>query len=96
MARTLATNKFSQTEAAILAPYTRAVEVTPNDSVDLAEVPRAINFLKGGGGHAAIRVTLDGDSASVLMHLSHAGIYPIRPRRIHATDTTATNIVALY
>lgn len=92
----MATNKFAQTDFGIIAPYTRAVEITPNDSEDLAEIPRAINFLKGGGGHAAIRMILDGDSQSVLVHLAHAGIYPLRARRIYATDTTATNIVALY
>ena len=44
----------------------------------------------------ALTVILEGDSASVTLYLSHAGIYPIRPRRILATGTDATNIVALY
>ena len=96
MAWLVATNNFQQTDKAINAPYTRAVSVTPSDTTDLAEVPRAINFLKGGGGHASLTVILEGDSASVTLSLSHAGIYPIRPRRILATGTDATNIVALY
>jgi hypothetical protein len=90
------TNKFSQSESSILAPYTRAVSVTPSDTTDLAEVPRAVNFLKGGGGHASMTVILEGDSQSVTLYLSHASIYPIRPRRILATGTDATNIIALY
>lgn len=92
----MATNKFSQSESSILAPYTRAVSVTPSDTTDLAEVPRAINLYKGGGGHAAMVVILEGDSQAVTLYLNHAGIYPIRPRRILATGTDATNIVALY
>lgn len=90
------TDVFSQDDGAILAPYTRAVAITPSDSTDLAEIPRAINFLKGGGGHAALKVTLEGDTNPVTLYLDHAQIYPIRPSRIWSTDTTATNIVALY
>lgn len=90
------TDKFSQTDPAVNSPYTRGVAITPSDTTDLAETPRAINFLKGGGGHAALKVTLEGDTTPVTLNLDHAGIYPIRPSRIWATDTTATNIIALY
>lgn len=92
----VATNNYRQTDPAINSPYTRAVAITPSDTDDLTEIPRAINFLKGGGGHAAVKVILAGDSEPVTLYLAHAGIHPIRPRRIYQTDTDATNIVALY
>lgn len=89
-------NDFSQDDGAILAPYTRAVDITPNDTTDLAEIPRALNIYKGGGGHASVVAILSDDQTSVTLHLNHGLIYPIRPRRIYATGTDATQIVALY
>ena len=90
------TNNFSQDDEAILSPYTRAVAVDPSDTVDLSEVPRAININKGGGGHAEVRVILQDDTDPITLYLTHASIFPIRPRRVLLTGTNATSIVALY
>lgn len=93
----VATDKFASSEPSILSPYTRGVAITPSDSTDLAEIPRAINVHKGTGGTVtAIKVTLSADSAPVTLNFAVGAVIPIRPIRIWATGTDATAIVALY
>lgn len=91
------TNRFAQNDQSILAPYTRAVAVTPSDTEDLAEVTRAINAHKGTGGATTdITVIMAGDSSAVTLTLETGYIVPIRVRRVLATGTGATRVVALY
>jgi hypothetical protein len=40
-------------------------------------------------------MTLKSDSSSVLFKAGPVGVLPVRPVRIYATGTTATNILAL-
>lgn len=70
-------------------PATNASVVTPSDSVDLAEVPRALVV------DGAVKVTtLDGDTVT----LPDLGTWQwdLRVVRVHDDGTTATNVVALY
>lgn len=91
------TNNFSQNDPGVVAPYTRAVAVTPNDTNDLAEVTRAINVHKGTGGSTTdIAVILSGDSSAVTLTFQVGQVIPIRVRRVLATGTDATRVVALY
>lgn len=91
------TNNFSQTDAGVVAPFTRAVAVTPNDTTDLAEVTRGINVHKGtGGSYTDVAVIFSGDSAAVTLTIQTGTIVPIRVRRVLATGTDATRVVALY
>lgn len=93
----MVTNRFSQTDEGILAPYTRAVTITPDDNNDLAEVTRAINVHKGTGGSTTdIAVILSGDSSAVTMTFEVGYVIPIRVRRVLATGTDATRVVGLY
>jgi len=66
--------------------------VTPSDSTDLALAARAIYV--GGDGS----ITLDTLAGTTLTFVDcKAGIVlPIAARRVRATGTTATNLVALY
>lgn len=91
----MATNNFSQTSPEILAPYTRAVDVTPDDDNDLSEVTRGIHA-HGAGSHHDLSVILQGDDNPVVIAIAKGDILPLRVRRVRATDTTATTIVALY
>ena len=66
--------------------------VTPSDTVDLAYVSRAIYV--GGAGNLA--VLLSGDAAAVtLIAVAVGSVLPLRVKRVMATNTTATNLVAL-
>jgi len=67
------------------------VPITPNDSTDLDPMPRSIYI----GTAGAIRfVDAAGDTRTVTTMI--AGYHPTRPRRIHSTGTTATDIWGLF
>jgi len=73
------------------SPVVHGTLVTPNDSNDLGYPVRAIYV--GGAGNA--QVTLAGDSNPVTFTNLAVGWHPMRVRRVWATLTTATNILAL-
>ena len=70
-----------------------AVAVTPNDSVDLAVTPTKGIYVGGSGD---LKVTLENGDVVTFMSLSSGMIHPIAVKRIWATGTTATNILAVY
>lgn len=77
-------------------PALRAVSVTPNDSTDLSQVPRALYI--GGAGDVEVHMSGEpGTDTAVVFSAVPAGtILPIRPDRVLASNTTATLILALY
>lgn len=91
------TNSFSQNDEAVIAPYTRAVAITPSDSTDLVEVPRALNVHKTGGqSHTTVKCILSGDTVAVSLIVPIGNIVPIRASRVYSTGTDATTVIALY
>ncbi len=73
----------------IFGPATRAATVTPNDSLDLSEVCTALYV--GVSGDVRL-ITHNFDTVTFVAAI---GILPIRARRIFATGTTASSILAL-
>lgn len=73
-------------------PGETAAAVTPSDSVNLTADARSLYI--GGAGNASV-VTANGDTVTFVGLLA-GSILPVRIRRVNATDTTATNIVAIY
>ena len=91
------TNNFAQNHLSTLAPYTRAVAVTLSDTVDLVEIPRAINVHKSGSTSVAVKVTMAGDTVPVTLNISEATTLPVRVSRVWLTGTDASaSVVALY
>ena len=82
---------FSNNADTVFSPARKMVAVTPNDSADLADIPKAL--LIGVGG--TLTITAADDTSSVALTVS-AGVLPVRAKRVFATGTTATGIVALY
>lgn len=74
------------------APAEYAVAVTPSDGSDLAQATRALYI--GVAGNVAVNMP-DGGSVT-FVGLTAGQILPIRAKRVLATGTTATSIVALY
>ncbi|PTW44021.1 spike base protein, RCAP_Rcc01079 family [Rhodovulum kholense] len=73
------------------SPPSRLTEVTPDDSAELPFASRALNVATSG----TVRVTtVDGDTGTVFVSSGIA--LPLRVRRVWATGTSATGIVALY
>ena len=74
-----------------ISPPEYGAAVVPNDGADLDEMTRAINV--SGGGDVAL-VTEGG--SSIIINVVAGIAFPITARRILATGTTATGIVALW
>jgi hypothetical protein len=72
--------------------YTDWRPITPSDTVDLPKLTRAI-YVGGAGDVAA--VLSNGDMPGAFKAVP-VGWLPITVRRINATGTTATNLMALY
>ena len=72
-------------------PAHHAMAVTPSNTNDLPAATTAI-FVGGAGN---VRVTMLGGERVTVTGLP-AGWHPIRVTRVWATNTTATNIVAVW
>lgn len=73
-----------------LVQATDAVVVTPNDSSDLDNV--SVLYV-GVGGH--VKVTTRAGSDITFYNLNNGQFVPVQVRKVYATDTTATNLVAM-
>ena len=85
-------SRITNLKAENTAPAEGAVAVTPSDSTDLTYMARALYI--GGAGNVNVDVA-DGTTV-VFAGLAAGTILPVRVKRVRATSTTATNIVALY
>lgn len=68
-----------------------AFAVTPSDSADLPAPARALYV----GGSGNVRINDTGNGAVTFVGVAAGSILPVMARRVYATGTTATNIVAL-
>lgn len=84
---------FSTLAVGLSDVASHAALVTPNDSADLAVTPRAL--LVGTAG--TLKVTTAGGETLILpQSVVENVVIGLRVTRVHATDTTATDIVALW
>ena len=91
-----AKDPFASNADARTAQCTHWAAVTPSDATDLARYPKAI-YAGVGGDIAMVGAHAPDGSAGVVWKSVPAGVpMPVVPRRILATGTTATNIVACY
>lgn len=70
-----------------------AVAVTPDNSTDLPGGPCRALYVGTTGDISLIPA---GGSSAVTFAAVAVGILPVAVKRVRATSTTATNIVALY
>lgn len=86
-------DKYSSAGDAVVASARDAFAITPSDSTDLVDIPKAIYVGVAGN----LVCTLVDDTSSVTFVGVQAGsILPIRPKRVFATNTTAASLLALY
>lgn len=76
----------------LTSPAVNAAAVTPNDSADLAVTPRALYL--GASGNLA--VVMQGGQTVTFIALAAGVPHPLRARRVLATGTTATGIIAVW
>lgn len=74
------------------SPGSRAFAVSPNDSVDLSIVTRALWV----GGAGDVKVTTLGGDTVTFSGVTAGSLIPIRVSRIFSTLTTATLILGIY
>jgi hypothetical protein len=74
-----------------LTTATQLLALTPSDSTDLPVSIKGI-YVGTTGNIAMIAAE---DTAEVILPNVPAGYYPIAPKRIFSTNTTASNIVGL-
>jgi hypothetical protein len=74
------------------APASNAFAVTPADGSNLTHAARAL--FVGGAGNIKVD-TLGGDTVTFTGVVA-GSILPVRILKVYSTDTTATNIVAVY
>lgn len=79
----------------------RAADVTPNDSADIPSVSTQDGSGNNGcvlyiGGAGNIKVTTAGGDTVTFTGLLAGMFLPVQVLRVWSTDTTATNIIALW
>jgi len=74
-------------------PASDGAAVTPNDSTDLSYTSK---LYIGGTGNLRVTLRDQADGDSVTLSAVPVGFLPLLVKRVWATSTTATNIVALY
>ena len=75
-------------------PARRAAAVTPSDTVDLTAYAKALYV--GAAGNVRV-LTVGGEDADAVTFANHpVGWFPVQVRRVLATGTTATQIVAAF
>lgn len=72
----------------------RAVAVTPNDSTDLTDVGAALYI--GTGGDVTVHMADGSDVAVTFSSVPDGTFMPILVDRVLNTNTTASNILAIY
>lgn len=89
-------DSFSGFSDSVSNPATRAAVVTPSDTDNLADIPKAI-YVGTGGNIAMIGVNASGAATGITWkNVPSGALIPFRPRRILANGTTAADILALY
>lgn len=86
------TDNFRSHATELDSPVNYLEDVTPNDSADLGNVTRGIMISAAGD----LKITTWGGSTITLTALTAGVIHPIRVKRVFATGTTATGIVAAW
>lgn len=75
------------------SPASDGAAVTPSDAADLAYTSK---LYIGGTGNLRVTLRDQADGDSVTLSSVPVGFVPLLVKRVWATNTTATNIVALY
>lgn len=74
-------------------PAWDAASVSPNNSADLPKAPTRGVYVGGAGD---VSVVMAGGTQVTFVGAQAGSILPIRVDRVRSTDTTATDILALY
>lgn len=85
-------DRFASNADAAFTPARSLAAITPSDGADLPVFAKAIYV--GGAGNIVLRA-IDDAGNTTLTGVTAGAIIPVRARRVLATGTTATGLVAL-
>lgn len=85
-------DRFRNTEVGLGDPARHCFDISPSDSVDLTDIPRAI--YTGSGG--TIKVTMDGGETVTFENVPAGADKGWRVKRVWSTGTTATGLKGFY
>jgi hypothetical protein len=83
---------FGSASTRLDSPASSAVAITPSDTVDLANVTRAIYVGTGGD----LTVIMRGGQSVTFTAVPQGVMLSVRASRVLATGTTATNLVGVW
>lgn len=86
-------DSFQSATDSVSSPARSAIAVTPHDANPLADIPKAL--FVGTAGNITMR-GVDGAADQVWKNVPAGAILPFRARYVHATGTSAADILALY
>ena len=88
-----AIDTFKQQPETKWSPATNSISVTPSDSAELSFLTRALYV--GVSGNVSVKLR-DDTNAVVFVGVAEGTILPLQVKQVTATNTTATNIIALW
>lgn len=90
------TDRYGSYADSVQSSCRRWSTITPSDTVDLTELPKAI-YVGGAGDITMIGVDAPAAATGIAWKgVPAASMLPVRPRRVLATGTTATLIVGCF
>ncbi len=75
------------------SPYDGAAAVTPDNATLFSKWPSRALYVGGGGN---LSIVFEDDSVASMVGVPTGTTLRVKAKRVNATGTTATNIVALY
>lgn len=88
------TDDFKHHPVSLESPARGAIGIAASDDDDVEPTPRALYI--GVAGDLTVIMASESGSQTQLFKNVPVGIFPIRVRRVMATETTAEFIVGLY
>lgn len=85
-------DNFSDFPTTLSAPARDAAAIVPNDSINLAAMPRAIYVGQGGN----VSAVMAGGQVIAFQNVPSGAMLPVRVSRVNATGTTAGALIALW
>ena len=85
-------DRYEDFTPSLVSPAEDGATVVPSDGADLPQVTRALYVGQGG----TLAVQLASGAQVALSGVPGGALLPLRARRVRATGTTASGIVALW
>lgn len=87
-----AADTFSRFQASVVSPVTNAAAITPHNTNELDYVTRAVYV----GATGDLKVAMQDGGEVTFVDVPTGAVLPIRVKKVFATGTDATSLIALW